>query len=84
MIRQFKTRDEILSMIPELSPEALAALTEAGIEFVVVSSDMIEGTIIVRLLERRDPAAVEERRSHGPLPTVSEFAAAIAGARTTA
>ena len=31
MIRQFKTRDEILSMIPELSPEALAALTEAGI-----------------------------------------------------
>lgn len=31
MIRHFKTRDEILSMIPELSPEALAALTEAGI-----------------------------------------------------
>ncbi|BDD80791.1 short chain dehydrogenase [Tsukamurella pulmonis] len=57
-----------------------AVATEAGLDLRVVSGDMIEGTIIVRLLERRDPAAVEERRSHGPLPTVSEFAAAIASA----
>lgn len=54
--------------------------TEAGLDLRVVSGDMIEGTIIVRLLERRDPAAVEARRAAGPLPTVAEFAAAIAGA----
>lgn len=60
---------------------ALRALAEElGLDLRVVSGDMIEGTIIVRLLERRDPAAVEERRSHGPLPTTTEFAAAIAGA----
>ena len=62
----------------ERALRALAA--EEDLDLRVVSGDMIEGTIIVRLLERRDPAAVEERRSHGPLPTVSEFAAAIAGA----
>lgn len=60
---------------------ALRALAEdLDLDLRVVSGDMIEGTIIVRLLERRDPSAVEERRSHGPLPTVSEFAAAIARA----
>ncbi|KXO96788.1 short-chain dehydrogenase [Tsukamurella tyrosinosolvens] len=62
----------------ERALRALAA--DEDLDLRVVSGDMIEGTIIVRLLERRDPAAVEERRSHGPLPTVSEFAAAIAGA----
>lgn len=61
----------------ERALRALAA--ELGLDLRVVSGDMIEGTIIVRLLERRDPAAVEERRSHGPLPTATEFAAAIAG-----
>ncbi|MFI6871754.1 SDR family oxidoreductase [Nocardia sp. NPDC050406] len=53
-----------------------------GIGFVVVSGDMIDGTIIVRLLERRDPEAVSTRREHGALPTVEEFAAAIAEATT--
>lgn len=53
-----------------------------GIGFVVVSGDMIDGTIIVRLLERRDPDAVSTRRDHGTLPTVEEFAAAIADATT--
>ncbi len=52
---------------------------ELGLDLRVVSGDMIEGTIIVRLLERRDPDAVDARRTHGPLPTVTEFAAAIAG-----
>lgn len=65
----------------ERALRALAA--ELGLDLRVVSGDMIEGTIIVRLLERRDPAAVEERRSHGPLPTATEFAAAIAGAVDT-
>ena len=31
MIRHSMTREEILSLIPDLSPEALAALTEAGV-----------------------------------------------------
>lgn len=60
------------ALIPELAT--------AGIDLQVVSGDMIDGTIIVRLLERRNPTAVDERRAHGPLPTVTEFASAIAGA----
>ncbi|APA99501.1 SDR family oxidoreductase [Nocardia seriolae] len=51
-----------------------------GIGFTVVSGDMIDGTIIVRLLERRDPDAVTARRDHGDLPTVEEFATAVADA----
>lgn len=51
-----------------------------GIDFVVVSGDMIDGTMIVRLLERRDPNAVSDRRDHGALPTVAEFATAVADA----
>lgn len=56
------------------------ALTARGIELKVVSGDMIDGTIIVRLLQRKDPAAVDARRDHAPLPTVEEFAAAISRA----
>ncbi|WP_306362949.1 SDR family oxidoreductase [Nocardia sp. CC227C] len=55
-----------------------------GIDFVVVSGDMIDGTMIVRLLERRDPDAVADRRDHGALPTVAEFATAVADATTVA
>jgi NAD(P)-dependent dehydrogenase (short-subunit alcohol dehydrogenase family) len=55
----------------------------AGVHLTVVSGDMIDGTIIVRLLERRDPGAVDARRTHAPLPTVSEFAAAITNAVDT-
>ncbi|MCI4674062.1 SDR family oxidoreductase [Candidatus Mycolicibacterium alkanivorans] len=52
-------------------------LSQHGVGLAVVSSDMIDGTIIIRLLERRDPASVAARRAHAPLPTVEEFAAAI-------
>lgn len=53
-------------------------LAERGIELVVVSGDMVDGTIIVRLLERRDPEAVIARRAAaGKLPTVDEFAYAV-------
>ncbi|OBG83435.1 short-chain dehydrogenase [Mycobacterium sp. E802] len=56
-------------------------LTERGIKLVVVSGDMIEGTIIVRLLERRNPAAVISRRAAADgLPTINEFAYAVARA----
>lgn len=43
----------------------------------MVSGDGIEGTIIVRLLHRKDPSAVETRRDQVPLPTIEEFAAEI-------
>ncbi len=52
-----------------------------GIGFVVVSGDMIEGTITPKLLERIDKGTIESRRSQaGSLPTVDEFACAIADA----
>jgi NAD(P)-dependent dehydrogenase (short-subunit alcohol dehydrogenase family) len=48
---------------------------------VVVSGDMIEGTITPKLLERKHPGLVEARRRQaGRLPTVDEFAAAIVDA----
>ncbi|WP_330181386.1 SDR family oxidoreductase [Nocardia sp. NBC_01503] len=66
--------DGLRAMIPEFISD--------GIDFTVVSGDMIDGTIIVRLLERRDPGAVTARREHGELPTVEEFATAVADATT--
>lgn len=52
-------------------------LAEHGITLKVVSGDMIDGTIIVRLLHRKDPTAVNARRDQAPLPTIEEFATAI-------
>lgn len=61
--------------------EEIPALTERGIEFVVVSGDMIEGTITATLLERANPGAIQTRReSAGRLYNVSEFAAEVARA----
>lgn len=52
-----------------------------GIAFVVVSGDMIEGTITPKLLERMNKGVIESRRRlAGSLPTVEEFARAIADA----
>ncbi|WP_405177426.1 SDR family oxidoreductase [Nocardia sp. NBC_01377] len=64
--------DELRAMIPRLAAH--------GVDLRVVSGDMIDGTIIVRLLERRNPDAVSARKEHGELPTVAEFAAAVAAA----
>lgn len=61
--------------------ERIPALTERGIEFVVVSGDMIEGTITATLLERANPGAIASRReSAGKLYNVQEFAAEVARA----
>lgn len=61
--------------------ERIPQLTEHGVEFVVVSGDMIEGTITATLLERANPGAIAERRgSAGKLYNVSEFAAEVAQA----
>lgn len=61
-----------------------SAFDHAGIAMTVVSGDMIDGTIIVKFLERRDPGAVDARRTVAPLPTVDQFAAAIVNAVHTA
>ena len=50
-----------------------------GIEFVVVSGDMIEGTITATLLERANPGAISARKdAAGKLYNVGEFAAEVA------
>jgi NAD(P)-dependent dehydrogenase (short-subunit alcohol dehydrogenase family) len=60
-----------------------AELAKFGIHLAIVSGDMIEGTITPRLLERMDRGTTQARRDRaGPLPTVAEFAKAIADAAT--
>jgi len=61
--------------------ERIPVLAERGVGFVVVSGDMIEGTITATLLERANPGAIASRReSAGKLYNVSEFAAEVARA----
>jgi NAD(P)-dependent dehydrogenase (short-subunit alcohol dehydrogenase family) len=65
--------DALRAMIPQLET--------AGVEFVVVSGDMIEGTITATLLERSNPGALSARKeSAGRLYNVAEFAAEVASA----
>ena len=69
--------DAIRALIPEL--------TQRGITVVVVSGDLIEGTITPRLLQRHNPGLIEDRRKEaGALPDVEQFAAAIADAAAVA
>lgn len=59
--------------------ELIPRLADAGIELVVVSGDMIEGTITATLLERANPGAIGARKeAAGRLYNVGEFAAEIA------
>lgn len=61
--------------------ERIPSLSDRGVDFVVVSGDMIEGTITATLLERANPGAIASRReSAGRLYNVSEFAAEVARA----
>ena len=63
--------DALRAMIPRLS--------DAGVEFVVVSGDMIEGTITATLLERANPGAIGARKqAAGRLYNVAEFAREVA------
>jgi 3-oxoacyl-[acyl-carrier protein] reductase len=80
--------------MPEYEPVALSKragedalrarigeLEAAGVGFVVVSGDMIEGTITATLLERANPGAISARKdSAGKLYNVGEFAAEVAAA----
>ncbi|OBK74149.1 short-chain dehydrogenase [Mycobacterium sp. 1274761.0] len=61
--------------------DMIPAFTAAGLTLVIVSGDMLEGSTMVRLFERRDPTAIDaRRRASGGLPTTAEFADAIVGA----
>lgn len=76
---------EVVAISKRAGEDALRAripeLTEKGIEFVVVSGDMIEGTITATLLERANPGAIASRReSAGKLYNVAEFADEVARA----
>jgi NAD(P)-dependent dehydrogenase (short-subunit alcohol dehydrogenase family) len=63
--------DALREFVPELE--------KAGIGFVVVSGDMIEGTITATLLARANPEAIQARKAAaGRLYNVGEFAAEIA------
>jgi 3-oxoacyl-[acyl-carrier protein] reductase len=66
-----KAGEEALrQMIPELS--------RWGICLVIVSGDLIDGTITPKLLQRQNPGLIEARRKEaGSLPSVEDFAAAI-------
>ncbi|MBC9943951.1 SDR family oxidoreductase [Leucobacter sp. cx-328] len=69
--------DALRARIPELEAR--------GIGFVVVSGDMIEGTVTATLLNRLNPGAIEERREQaGKLYNVAEFAAEVAKAAVEA
>jgi NAD(P)-dependent dehydrogenase (short-subunit alcohol dehydrogenase family) len=62
-----------------------AELSGRGISLVVVSGDLIEGTITPRLLQKKMPGLIESRRQEaGGLPTVDDFAAAIVNAAADA
>ncbi len=53
-------------------------LAGRGIRLLVVTGDLIEGTIMARLMERIAPGLTEERRQRGgKLPTVTEMGQAI-------
>lgn len=61
--------------------ERIPELEAKGISLVVVSGDLIDGSITPRLMERQAPGLIDARRDEaGGLPTVEEFAEAIADA----
>jgi NAD(P)-dependent dehydrogenase (short-subunit alcohol dehydrogenase family) len=60
-------------------------LTVQGIRLLVVTGDLIEGTITPKLLEREAPGSIGQRRGDvGSLPTTTEMGEAIAISATDA
>lgn len=56
-------------------------LAQRGIRLLVVTGDLVEGTIMSKLMERMVPGITQEREERGgKLPTVTEMGAAIADA----
>lgn len=62
--------DALRALIPRLAA--------AGIQLIVVSGDLIDGTITPKLLNRMRPGVIDQRRQEaGWLPTTEDFAKAI-------
>ncbi|MGI9058648.1 MAG: SDR family oxidoreductase [Ktedonobacteraceae bacterium] len=60
-------------------------LTEKGMRLIVVTGDLVDGTITPKLLERSAPSVIDQRRhAMGQLPTATEMGEAIAIAATDA
>ncbi len=58
--------------------DLMPTMAAKGIRFVVVSGDLIDGTITPKLLDRMTPGVIEQRRAEtGWLPTTEDFAASI-------
>ncbi|KRE26429.1 hypothetical protein ASG82_07495 [Mycobacterium sp. Soil538] len=57
-----------------------AEMAAEDVALVVLSGDLLEGSVTLRLLERGDRDGVAARRAAGPLPSVEEFAVAIVAA----
>ena len=58
-------------------------LTQRGIRLLIVTGDLVEGTIMAKVMERMNPGLTQEREEHGgKLPTVTETGIAIAEAAT--
>ncbi|WP_230208423.1 SDR family oxidoreductase [Microlunatus sp. Gsoil 973] len=61
--------------------ERQSDFTRRGVDLVVVSGDLIDGTITAKLLDRVRPGLIKARRDEaGYLPTVEDFAARVADA----
>jgi NADP-dependent 3-hydroxy acid dehydrogenase YdfG len=65
--------------------ERQGLLAERGIRLIVVTGDLIDGTITPKLLERKAPGLAKQRLGEvGKLPTAEEMGEAIAAAATDA
>ncbi|MEJ7838345.1 MAG: SDR family oxidoreductase [Thermomicrobiales bacterium] len=61
--------------------ELLPLFSEHNVSLIVVSGDLLEGSITPKLLDRVRPGVISSRREEaGSLPTVQEFAAAVVAA----
>ncbi len=86
-IREVDTMDEYrpVALSKRAGEDALRAMASdldaRGVGFVVVSGDMIEGTVTATLLNRIHPGALDERKDvAGKIYNVEEFAAEVAQA----
>ncbi len=86
-IRDVETMPEYLpvALSKRAGEDALRGMIDTmssqGVDFVVVSGDMIEGTVTATLLNRANPGVIDQRKEQvGKLYNVEEFAAEVASA----
>jgi len=84
-IREVETMPEYVpvALSKRAGEDALRGMNDQmkslGIDFVVVSGDMIEGTVTATLLNRANPGVIDQRKEQvGKLYNVGEFAAEVA------